>query len=259
MTDKSTGDIDTWASEIISRLQTYSEISPSETGVKMLARGIKPGPRCRTTEMLERFKGIVGEDEQIINPKGKPAYKQKLYVRFTIAVNAMPKMPDASAAMRPRLLVFRYRKSYEGKEDAGLEDRLKPELPGIINWALEGLRRLRLRGRFVQPSAGLQLLDQFTRASSPVKAFLEECCEVKVGSDVYAPKRDLYRAWCRWCDSTGHKAGSDETFGTNLYAAVAALDETRPTIDGVRVRCYQNIRLKEGVIDSLDREFEFPS
>lgn len=213
-------------------------------------------PSERVTEMLERFKGIVGEDEQIINPKGKPAFKQKLYVRFTIAVNTMPKMPDASAAMRPRLLVLRYRKSFEGKEDAGLDDRLKTELPGITNWALEGLRRLRQRGRFVQPAAGQQLLDQFTRASSPIKAFIEECCEVEVSKDVYVPKKDLYRAWCQWCENTGHKAGSNENFGTNLFAAVPSLQTPRPTIDGDRVYCYQNIKLKEGAAESLD-QFKF--
>lgn len=206
-------------------------------------------PSDRVAEMVERFKGIVGEDEQIINPKGRPAYKQKLYARFTVAVNTMPKMPDASAAMRSRLLVFRFRNSFVGKEDPGLEARLKTELSGITNWALDGLRRLRERGRFVQPAAGQQLLDQFARTSSPVKAFLEDCCEV--GDTHQVGKQELYRAWCQWCLATGHREGSDENFGTNLYAAVAHLGEVRPTLGGKRVRCYTGLGLRDGALAEI--------
>ena len=45
--DPETGRLDEWADDLVSKLGTYSEVSPSGTGVKMIAQGWKPGPRCK--------------------------------------------------------------------------------------------------------------------------------------------------------------------------------------------------------------------
>ena len=90
--------------------------------------------------MLERLKAISGGSEQTIDRKGLAALPSvALKVRFTIAVNELPRLSDASAAMRSRLLVLPYFNSYEGREDFDLVDRLLAEIPGITNWSLEGL------------------------------------------------------------------------------------------------------------------------
>jgi putative DNA primase/helicase len=56
--------------------------------------------------------------------------------------------------MRSRLLVLPYFNSYEGKEDFDLVDRLLAEIPGITNWALEGLRLLTPNGILADFRAG---------------------------------------------------------------------------------------------------------
>jgi putative DNA primase/helicase len=43
----STGELKPWGQEFIELLDSYSEISPSGTGVKVFIEGIKPGERCR--------------------------------------------------------------------------------------------------------------------------------------------------------------------------------------------------------------------
>jgi hypothetical protein len=45
--DRDTGAVAEWGGQIIARLGSYSEISPSQTGVKVLVRAHKPGDRCR--------------------------------------------------------------------------------------------------------------------------------------------------------------------------------------------------------------------
>ena len=42
------GEIEPWAREIIERVGTYTELSQSGTGIHIIARAKKPGPRCRT-------------------------------------------------------------------------------------------------------------------------------------------------------------------------------------------------------------------
>ena len=45
--DIATGQVKPWGQKIISQLDSYAEISPSGSGVKVFIRGSKPGKRCR--------------------------------------------------------------------------------------------------------------------------------------------------------------------------------------------------------------------
>jgi len=45
--DPSNGTIEPWAQNIVDGLQSYSEASPSKTGLKIFLRGKKPGAKCR--------------------------------------------------------------------------------------------------------------------------------------------------------------------------------------------------------------------
>jgi len=60
-----------------------------------------------TSLILERLKAISGGSEQTVDRKGVAALSSlALKVRFTIAVNEIPRLSDSSAAMRSRLLVI---------------------------------------------------------------------------------------------------------------------------------------------------------
>jgi putative DNA primase/helicase len=62
--DPETGIVDEWAMEIIVKLASYTEISPSGTGVKIFCKGVKPGVKCRRghVEMYDsgRFFTVTG-------------------------------------------------------------------------------------------------------------------------------------------------------------------------------------------------------
>ncbi|MFO0944319.1 MAG: hypothetical protein U1D30_00005, partial [Planctomycetota bacterium] len=62
--EPATGVIEDWAQDILDRLHSYAEVSPSGTGVKIIGRGKLPGKRCRTgnIEMYDqgRFFTITG-------------------------------------------------------------------------------------------------------------------------------------------------------------------------------------------------------
>lgn len=48
--DTKTGEVHPAADEIVSRLRSYAEVSPSGTGIKAFVRAVKPGGRCSTTD-----------------------------------------------------------------------------------------------------------------------------------------------------------------------------------------------------------------
>ena len=195
-----------------------------------------------TSLILERLKSISGGSEQTVDRKGVAALSSvSLKVRFTIAVNEIPRLSDSSAAMRSRLLVIPFFNTYEGREDVGLVDRLLVEIPGITNWSLMGLRDLKAKGRFINPTAGEKILRDFVYLSSPVKAFLDECCEISNSARV--SRIEIQLAWSQWCSENGHVTGSSADFGRKLRAMVPKIgDEYRRDSTG-RDRWYLGLKL----------------
>jgi putative DNA primase/helicase len=167
--------------------------------------------------IVQRLLSVSGEDALSVQRKNLPAVTTRLPTRLMIATNELPSLRDASGALTGRLLVLQLRRSFLGQEDTGLLDRLLPELPGILLWAVAGLCRLRQRGRFLQPSSGQVALDQLSELSSPVQAFVEQRC--RLGGAQQIPKMELYQAWASWCVDRGSKPGDAATFGRNLLAA----------------------------------------
>ena len=113
------------------------------------------GGRADTAVVTERLLSISGEDKQTIPRKYLPDWNGKLRTRFTILTNELPRIVDASGALASRFIVLRLRKSFYDHEDTTLIDKFILERPGILLWALDGLDRLMLCGRFIQPKSGV--------------------------------------------------------------------------------------------------------
>ena len=134
--------------------------------------------------------------------------------------------------------------SFYGREDPALTARLLTELPGILNWALHGYCRLRERGYFVQPNSARDAIEDLEVLSSPIKAFINDNC--RVGPGLTVPIELLYQTWRMWCEKVGRKdAGTKQTFGRDLRAAVPGLKTTQPRDGDNRDRRYEGVGLKD--------------
>lgn len=205
-----------------------------------------------TSLILERLKAISGGSEQTVDRKGIAALASvSLKVRFTLAMNELPRLTDASAAMRSRLLVIPYFNSYEGSEDVGLVDRLLAEIPGVTNWALAGLKQLSVNSRFQNPAAGEAILRDFVYLSSPMQAFLDEWCEV--AADQSVRRKDIQLAWRVWCEENGHVPGSIADFGRKLRAVLPKIVDEQRRVDGHRDRWYVGLTLNSDAYTRLNR------
>jgi putative DNA primase/helicase len=205
--------------------------------------------RTDSAAVVERLLSVSGEDAVTVDRKHLGSVTCRLPVRFVVLTNELPRLADTSGAFASRLLVLRQTRSWLGKEDTSLTERLLAELPGILLWALAGWKRLRERGCFVQPESGKALLDDLADLTSPVGAFVREWCDVGPGHQVGVD--DLFAAWRRWCEGQGRdQAGTVQTFGRDLAAAVPGVAVRRPRVADARVRVYEGVRLCEGAADN---------
>jgi putative DNA primase/helicase len=179
------------------------------------------GPRTDAYTVAERLLSISGEDALTIDRKYREPWTGCLGVRFLILTNELPRIADASGALASRFVVLQLRNSFYGKEDHELTDKLVTELPGILNWSLKGLDRLRERGHFQMPRSSTDAIRQLEDLASPSTAFLRDWCIIDPQQSVNV--KVLYGAWKAWCEQQGQSARSAIVFGRDLRACVAQL------------------------------------
>jgi putative DNA primase/helicase len=189
--------------------------------------------------VIERLLSISGEDALSIDRKFLPAVTMKLNTRLMILTNNIPALTDASGALASRFLVLRFNQTFYGRENLDLQKQLNAELPGILLWAIEGWHSLRAMGRFFEPKASKEIVEEMEDSMSPISNFVRDCCDVGNGSCWPA---DLYAAWRQWCAEQGRdRPGTVQSFGRDLRASVVGLSMRQYT-DGRRF--YDGIKLK---------------
>ncbi|NJO55860.1 MAG: NTP-binding protein [Rhodospirillales bacterium] len=168
--------------------------------------------------VVERLLSISGEDALTVDRKNRTHWTGKLDTRIMVLTNELPRFHDQSSALPRRFIVLRTAQSFYGREDPGLTQRLLVELPGILNWALAGLDRLRERGHFLQPESGQGDVELLHDAASPVSAFVRDCCRL---DPAYQCRRTISitpisGTWRR----RGIPVAGQEHFARDLLAAV---------------------------------------
>ena len=186
--------------------------------------------------IVERLLSISGEDVLTIDRKHREPWTGTLPTRFLLLTNELPRLADASGAMASRFVVLTMQTSFYGREDTALSDRLRGELPGILRWSVEGLQRLRERGRFLQPTSSAEAIRELEDLGSPVGAFVRDQCEV--GPGLSATTDEIYSAWQAWCRGQGREhAGTKARFSRDLRAVLpgVAIRQRREALQIVRV------------------------
>jgi putative DNA primase/helicase len=118
--------------------------------------------------------------------------------------NNIPCLADLSHGMLRRLMVIPFDRIFTNVDkDPELFDRiLANELPGVLNRALEGYRRLMVRGTFKLPSAVKNATARWLQHANPLPAFIKACC-VK-GPDAECRLGDFYAAFAEWARQMGY-------------------------------------------------------
>lgn len=200
--------------------------------------------RADIQAVVENLLRITGEDAISVPRKYREDWTGTLPVRFVLLSNEIPALADSSGALASRFIVLPMTESFLGREDQCLTEKLLSELPGILNWALDGLDMLNTRGYLQQPASGRKAVEVLEKLGSPIAAFVEDHCIVASGAEV--PCKDLFDAWKSWCAEQGRdRPGTAQIFGRSLNSAFPQIKTGQPRhSDGRRYRVYRGIRLR---------------
>lgn len=183
-------------------------------------------------EIVAKLLGISGEDTVSIDRKNRNYWTGRLSTRFLILTNEIPNLRDSGGALAKRLVTLRMTESWLGREDHQLTERLMGELPGIMNWALDGYDRVKASGSITVPESSDEVTSMIEDMVSPMKMFIEEMCVV--GPGISCLSDDFYQAYSMWAVGRGFAAGSTTTVGRDLRAVLPNIERKRVSIEGIQ-------------------------
>lgn len=179
----------------------------------------------------ERIKAFLNGEDMQGEKKGKDSYPFSPFARLVFAANDFLTTKDRSHGFYRKFDVIEMTRIFkEHEQDRNLKyDIWENELPGILIWAIEGLKRLRKEWKFTESEEINEGVKKFKVESNPMLQFLNECCEVDEKMTEYIETKTLYDAYVSWCVDTSHMSFSSTKFGRELKKTVNFVQRKRIT------------------------------
>jgi len=168
-------------------------------GKTLVTAAEQPGGYLSTHHILNAI--ISGEPIQV-ERKHRDPYDLTPRAKIAWAMNELPRIPSGAEGLFRRVEVVKFPEIPPECRDPKVKEGIKTEGAGVLNWALEGLQRLRGRGRFAVPQKISDATENFKQHNDIPRQFVEERCDTGEGHK--EKSQDLYEAYRDWCEKTGH-------------------------------------------------------
>ena len=166
------------------------------------------------------IKSIVTlEDKMDLERKSKQSVQGSLYVRFLCFGNgSLSALHDRSYGFYRRQIILTVKDVPPGRvDDLYLIEKLQKEKDDIFLWCLEGLKRLLKNDyRFTLSERAKKNLHEAMESGNNVIAFMRSTGYVRLEENTTATSRNLYQAYCRWCEDNAEKPMSAKSFSGYL-------------------------------------------
>jgi putative DNA primase/helicase len=218
----------TFLNTIMHLLGDYAIATPTETFMKRNGDQITNdiarlrGTRFVTTTEAEQgrrlseplIKQITGNDKMTARFLYGEFFNFVPTFKIFMATNHKPviKGTDHGIWRRIKLIPFTTRIE-ESKQDKHLEEKLKAEGSGILNWLIEGALRWRREG-MNPPDDIRKATDEYQGEMDVIGNFLKECTIQRAGATIRI--RELFKAYQDWCDQNNEHACSERFLSLRL-------------------------------------------
>lgn len=197
------------------------------------------------------FKNLTGDGEVNAQKKYGDPYQFRNRAKLIMSYNEVPVLKDLSPGMlsRPIIIPFKRDLTQLGAQDRNLKAKLFAELPGILNFALEGWRRLEEHGDFTHSDKSSLEMQEIQDASCSAMQWARENIELLPIDNVQPIKpRVLYAAYRA---EIGQYAYSENKFLRRLQALPGFAARKHKTERGIE---YSGIKLRSN-IEKISSDF----
>lgn len=207
----------------LTSLTDYAGYYRAQISNKLVNYGSEIGGKLEA-DMLKKM--ASGEPIEARQPYGRPLLLHE-YAKLIFNCNQLPKDVEQTDAYFRRFLILPFNVTIEEeKQDKLLASKIiKSELPGILNWILEGLKRLLEQGKFTKCKISEDVLNRYKIESDSVQMYLEEF-NIQKSPDTkdYKPLKTIYEVYRTFCLDNGYKPLNKSNFTKRLESLKFGLE-----------------------------------
>lgn len=160
----------------------------------------------------QNLKAITGGDAVTVEEKYKKARSEKLFVKLVILTNRMIETNDLSHGFLRRLVIIPFENTYlenieEENEnvklmDKNIQEKLLGELSGILNFALDGLRRLISNDfKLTESKKCKEAIKEFLENHNPMVDFIND--KIVVSFEDFTSRKEIKMKFSEWAVANG--------------------------------------------------------
>jgi len=199
------------------------------------------------------FKMLTGQDLVYAQEKHRDPFTFQNYAKLWYSANQLPWTRDKTRAFWRRWIVIRFPNSFDNDTaNPNLLQELRVELPGILNWAIAGLQRLRQNGYFTITKSRKEIEREWVRMTDSLRAFVETF--VVKSKDEYIQKDVFYYAYTAFCDDNDIAAASKNTVGRRLPTIIPSVSARKPLVDDRQVHVWWGIKFSEDIQSRIEEK-----
>jgi putative DNA primase/helicase len=189
------------------------------------------------------FKKIVTGDLIDAQYKFKDSFEFRPICKMVFAMNHLPKAKDRSHGYYRRFIMIPFNKVFtEQEQDKNLTQKLEQELDGILQYALQGLKRLAEQNGFTKSVEAERLLTEYKAEGNPIEQFFNEHL-VENDTEMVSTKR-LYSEYKNYCVENGYKGIlNSSNFAKELLKMFPKVRKERLSAEGGRDYYYTGIEM----------------
>jgi putative DNA primase/helicase len=191
------------------------------------------------------FKEITAGDPIHAERKYEQGYSIEPTAKHFYSANQLPEIKIDDNAFFRRVMIVAFPQTIEPEErDPDLANKLKLELDGVLNWAVEGLQRLMENEGFTRdldPDETRRLWDEH---ASSIGQFKIRRLNVTGHSQDIEAKQDVYRAYTDFCMENGLPTETQQKL-TRVLKRDPRIGQGKrtPANWDTRTKCYIGVQL----------------
>jgi len=206
--------------------------------------------------VLQMIKRLTGRNPISVRVKYGDTYSTEPFARLTYECDTLPRFVDNAQALQRRVSMLYFGRSFEDAPNVLLKDQLVQEIPGIINWAIEGLRDLIKTDKFVQPKISEVAKEELRYMTSPMAAMGHQCLCFD-DPDAWTPNDQLFDLHRAWFKEGSYSSYSRVWFGRIFSTAFKCTKDQRKTLsDGRQIRGRKGVSI---LSEAASRYLENPN